>query len=149
KGGLVEVMIKPRELTPQLLLGGKGSGKTHVMRYCSAAVQIAQWGSLKAAIDKEGFLGIYIPAEGLNTHKFSGKGQSEEAWDAIFATYFEIWIATTFLEVLAEAKRAGMLNGFDEGTFSSGFNRLFDIAPDPPLKTLESTIEHLVKARKH
>jgi hypothetical protein len=36
-GGFLE-LIKPRSAMPMLILGGKGSGKTHIMRYLSFRV---------------------------------------------------------------------------------------------------------------
>src|SRR5256885_3507554 len=79
-GGLLGI-LKPTLRMPMLLLGGKGSGKTHLMRYCSAPVQAARRaGNLALAVEQDGYLGVYIRADGLNTDKFSGKGQTVEYW---------------------------------------------------------------------
>ena len=93
--------LKPKLLTPMLLLGGKGSGKTHLMRYCSAAVQSLRYkGDLRAAARDEGFVGIYSQADGLNVNRFAGKGQSAEVWSSVFCYSFELWLASNFLNVV-------------------------------------------------
>ncbi len=96
-------LLQPRSAMPMLLLGGKGSGKTHLMRYYSAAVRkLVHGGSLRDAIAEDRFLGIYVRADGLNVLRFSGKGQPTEAWSSVFVYNFEIWLATHFLRHVAE-----------------------------------------------
>ena len=88
--GLLSV-LKPKLVMPMLLLGGKGSGKTHLMRFCSAPVQsMRHGGSLSNALTNEGYLGIYLRTDGLNTGRFKGKGQPDEAWSAIFSYSFSV-----------------------------------------------------------
>jgi hypothetical protein len=99
-GGL-RAVLKPRNLMPMMLLGGKGSGKTHLMRYCSAPVQAMRFhGNLLKAVNEEGYLGIYLLADDLNAGRFSGKGQSEEIWTALFSYYFELWMVENLLNHL-------------------------------------------------
>lgn len=144
QGGLVSV-LEPTSITPMLLLGGKGSGKTHLMRYCSAPVQAARHGTLIEAIRAERYVGIYVPAEALNTHKFSGKGLEDDAWATAFGVYFENWLASNLLEVARDA----IGDEFFEkkgGKFASDLRNLFDI--DVELSSLEETLEYLVKIRK-
>lgn len=126
QGGLLNV-LKPKLLTPTLLLGGKGSGKTHLMRYCSAQVQtLRHQGDLLKAIKAEGYLGLYVPAEGLNALKFSEKGQEQSAWTFIFAMYFELWIATTLLSVFSTLADGGKIT-FSEADLIKDVKGLFDV----------------------
>lgn len=129
EGGLLNV-LKPKLLTPTLLLGGKGSGKTHLMRYCSAQVQtLRHGGDLLNAIKSEGYLGLYVPAEGLNALKFSEKGQQQSAWTFIFAMYFELWIATTLLSVFSILADRSEIN-FSEADLIKDVKGLFDVDID-------------------
>ena len=147
KGGLVSI-LQPKSRTPMLLLGGKGSGKTHLMRYCSAPVQAAQHGTLHRAISNEGYVGIYVPAEGLNAHKFAGKGIDSKTWSDIFAMYFEIWLATSLLTVLREAVKGEFLSNV-EPTYAKRIEDLFDTKPSIPLTNFDALLKYLVGLRKH
>jgi hypothetical protein len=148
KGGLMSV-LQPRDITPMMLLGGKGSGKTHLLRYCSAPVQAARnQGSLSAAIGKEGFVGVYVPAEALNPHRFAAKGQSAEAWADIFAMYFELWLATALLEIMVE--HAGSeIDSATETELVSSIAELFDVDVRSEFSSLTGAVDYLVRVRKH
>ena len=146
EGGLLNV-LKPKLLTPTLLLGGKGSGKTHLMRYCSAQVQALRHnGDLLKAISSEGYLGLYVPAEGLNALKFSEKGQEQSAWSFIFAMYFELWIATTLLSVFSALADGGKVT-FSESDFITDVKSLFDVDIDCD-STLDGFNRFLVSLRR-
>lgn len=128
-GGLLTV-LNLRSVMPMLLLGGKGSGKTHLMRYCSAPVQALRHnGCLSTAVETEGYLGIYVSADGLNVGRFAGKGQTHETWSAIFGFYFELWLALNLTSVyLAKIQSSGIR--FDENALTREILKLFDTPPE-------------------
>ncbi len=100
-GDVFEKVIKPKSPMPMFLLGGKGSGKTHFMRYSSFELQkIRGAQNLLEQIQNEGFIGLYQKCSGLNSNRFTGKGQSEEVWKSIFSYYIELWLAELLLDVL-------------------------------------------------
>lgn len=128
QGGLLTV-LNLRSVMPMLLLGGKGSGKTHLMRYCSAPVQaLRHEGSLHTAVSQEGYLGIYVSSDGLNVGRFSGKGQTQETWSAIFGYYFELWLALNLTStVIVKNKAKSFIT--DEQSFIDEVAALFDAPP--------------------
>lgn len=144
-GGLVAV-LEPRSVMPMFLLGGKGSGKTHLMRYCSAPVQAARHdGNLSEAIRQEQYVGIYVPAEALNTHKFSGKGFDDEVWATAFSTYFEAWLATSLLKTV----RAAIGDRFDQPQGPAFARKLQDLLNiHEPFETLGEIEDFLILLRK-
>ena len=90
-GGFLE-MAKPTSPMPMLILGGKGSGKTHLMRRLSYPVRrLDRPDRPLDVVAADGFLGIYMRCGGLNSARFSGKGQTDEAWAEVFAYYMELW----------------------------------------------------------
>lgn len=148
KGGLMSV-LQPREITPMMLLGGKGSGKTHLLRYCSAQVQAARHeGKLADAIQKEGFVGVYVPTEALNPHRFADKGQSADAWADIFAMYFELWLATALLEIIIEYI-GDEIDATTETALLANVAALFDHEISHEFATLKGAVDYLVGVRKN
>lgn len=128
QGGLLTV-LNLRSVMPMLLLGGKGSGKTHLMRYCSAPVQaLRHEGSLHTAVSQEGYLGIYVSSDGLNVGRFSGKGQTQDTWNAIFGYYFELWLALNLTSTIIMKNRAESFIT-DEQSFIEEITALFDAPP--------------------
>ncbi len=109
KGGLVN-LISPTSLMPKMFLGGKGSGKTHILRYCSYGSQRlrSQDGPL-VQVTEDGYVGIYFRCDGLNTSRFQRKNQPEEIWETVFQYYFEIWVGQIVIDIVLD-----MMEGTDE-----------------------------------
>lgn len=147
KGGLVNI-LKPTSKTPMLLLGGKGSGKTHLMRYCSAPVQAARYSAdMARAAESDGYLGIYVHADALNTDKFARGENADERWNLIFAHYFELWLSTALLTVLRDYLAAD--NGsFDEEAFAADVVGLFDKGPEATPNSLAKLLATMTATRK-
>ena len=78
---LVAGLLRPTSTTPQHLLGGKGSGKPHLLRFCSIQVRHQKHSeSVASAIRNDQYLGLYIASEALNAQKFTGKNLTSEKW---------------------------------------------------------------------
>ncbi len=143
----LEDLFQPTLVTPMLVLGGKGSGKTHLMRYFSAAVRKLRQASLLAAAKSDRYLGIYIQADGLNAGRFHNKGASDEKWAAVFSFYFELWLATHFLRNVSElSKDDGAL--FDESLFVGKAFDLFTTSSIDRSPSLAGLIDHITAIRK-
>ncbi len=129
--------IKPTSKMPMFIFGGKGSGKTHLMRYLAYPLQIHRLGrgaSERAGIANEGYLGIYFNCSGLNAQRFSGKGQSDEVWQAVFGYYMELWFAQLVLVTIEDLYNdSPSINGPQLLTDAT---RLLDIPPAQPPTTL-------------
>jgi len=125
-GGFQQLM-KPTSPMPMFILGGKGSGKTHLMRYFSYPLQKIRCGGDAAKLKDDGYLGIYLRCGGLNSGRFKDKRQSEEAWETVFAYYMDLWLAQlvvgTAIDAYGEseefAARRSDLCGDILGLFSS------------------------------
>lgn len=147
QAGLVDI-IKPRLAMPMLLLGGKGSGKTHLMRYFSAAVQKLRFGgNLLKAAQEEGHLGVFVRADGLNVGRFSGKGQDDDQWATIFSYYFELWLATHLLRNIQECLST-QRNAIDEPSFIEEAKKLFTKEQPASITSIPAFIDHLAELRR-
>lgn len=146
--GLVD-LLKPRSLMPMLLLGGKGSGKTHLMRYCSSTVQSLRHPDLKTALKAEGYLGIYARADGLNANRFTGKGQSDDVWADIFAYSFELWLVGTLLSSLRPAlEGVELLDAEWNKSFAISISKIFHAGFPGNISTYDELSDHLRDTRQ-
>lgn len=113
-GGFFE-LINPAARTPRMLLGGKGSGRTHLMRYYSAPLQVLRSGATEApwtSVLAEGYIGIYLLCSGMNAGRFHDKGISEEQWRDVFAYSMDLWLAQ--LAIDAGVDVFGGISGFEQ-----------------------------------
>jgi hypothetical protein len=95
---------KPASPMPMLILGGKGSGKTHLMRYFSYPLQRIRYGDdVLGGIKKDRYIGVYLRCGGLNATRFRNKGQSSETWAEVFAYYMELWLSQLVLTTVLSA----------------------------------------------
>lgn len=108
QNGFTELM-KPDSPMPMMILGGKGSGKTHIMRYFSYNLQKIRYGSklIESIIEKK-YIGVFLRCGGLNSSKFEGESQTDTAWKNIFSYYFELWIAQLIINVLEDIFRVSI-----------------------------------------
>jgi hypothetical protein len=95
--------LDPLSPVPKFILGSKGCGKTHLMRYFSYPLQKIRYDNNVASLIKgDKYIGIYHILNGLNSHRFSGKGVDNEQWDVIFKYYVELVIAEKVLNIISD-----------------------------------------------
>ena len=143
-------MADPRSTMPLILLGGKGSGRTHLMRYYSYPVQKVRAGNedLIEFLRKEGYVGIYMRCEGLNAGRFEGKGQPADTWAAVFAYYMDLWLSELTLIVIRDAFASRAEFAAVEQTVSKAICQLFDQPPDLPEQTLAGVVAAFTQLRR-
>lgn len=138
--GFLDV-VSPLSVMPMILIGGKGSGKTHLMRYFSYPLQKIRYGTnFVKKIEEDKFLGMYLKCGGLNSEKFSGKKIDQEIWDQVFSYYFDIWIAQVVLETFIDIVESNSIEDFNESELCSSFLNCFD---KRPIQNASSLIEVL------
>lgn len=114
KGGFKD-LLKPTSVMPMIILGSKGSGKTHLMRYFSYELQkIKYQENLKKGIEDDKFIGVYVRCSGFNAERFSNKGQSDEIWSSVYAYYWELWLAQITLNIIIDLQDKGIVQIPDE-----------------------------------
>jgi hypothetical protein len=103
--GLSDI-VSPTSSMSKFILGGKGSGKTHILRYHSFNNQKIRFKEKKIplvkGIQKDKYIGFYLNCENLSSGRFKNKGKSNEEWVEIFKIFVELWIASRIISVLSE-----------------------------------------------
>ena len=122
------IVLSPGTPIPKILTGGKGGGRTHLLRHYSYPVQCLRHGeSSPDAIAKDGYVGIYFRCSGLNASRFAGKGQSEETWTGVFAYYLDIWLSGLVVQTIERQHRLAKesMEREERRGFVKGVDRLF------------------------
>jgi hypothetical protein len=114
-----------------IILGGRGSGKTHLMRYYSYAVQRLEHGpeNMRSHVEKNGYLGILARCSGLNAARFSGKGYDANQWQAVFRFYLELWLGQLLLQTVIDFIKDASLD-IPEEKLTRDLCELFDVRPN-------------------
>ena len=73
---------------PCVLMGGRGTGKTTVLRGLSYEGQYALNNNDINEFDKNQYIGIYYRANTNHVHAFCGRGIDDNSWTKIFVHYF-------------------------------------------------------------
>lgn len=95
--------LDPLDPTPKYILGGKGCGKTHLLRYYSFPLQLLRNNNdIKRVLDNDKYIGIYSVLSTLDASRFNGKNISEDKWKAVFQYYFELYISSFLLKTIKD-----------------------------------------------
>ncbi len=83
---------------PCVLQGGRGTGKTTVLRGLSYKGQWALCNQDLSAFDQNEYIGVYIRFNTNHTHAFEGFGVDGRQWQRIFAHYLNLLICKEILQ---------------------------------------------------
>jgi hypothetical protein len=73
-----EGFVEPTSLKPKIIIGGKGSGKTHLMKRFSYDVQILERKTIVSIIENDGYIGIFMRASTLLGKRFNHTKDEEK-----------------------------------------------------------------------
>lgn len=93
--------VSLKDKRPCVLMGGRGTGKTTVLRGLSYTGQYALNGEDIDKFDTNSYVGVYFRCDTNHVHAFNGKGIDNETWMKIFAHYFNLIITSEILEFIA------------------------------------------------
>lgn len=98
---------------PVVVQGGRGTGKTMLLRYLSYELQLKDYektkGSCQGFIKKSKYLGVYYRFDGPKLSSFSNKNVSNVVWDAVFKNFVELVIGQKYLTMLCDLHRNKVL----------------------------------------
>ncbi|HXE45143.1 MAG TPA: hypothetical protein VN635_08090 [Conexibacter sp.] len=134
-------LADPTSPMPRMLLSGKGGGRTHLMRYFSAKLQLRRAQAEGRSVLDDGYVGVYTRLGGLNSGRFRGKGIGGEVWADVFAYALDLELAqrnletaqTTFADVPALRERGGEI--------AASVAAVFDAYPGEPPRSIDELID--------
>lgn len=141
-------LADPRSSMPRFLLGGKGGGRTHLLRYYSGPLQLLRARKEGRRVLEDGYLGIYYRCSGLNSGRFSGKGIDDELWAGVFAYYMDLVLAHECLHAaVTTLQGVPELEGGD-ATIAMAIADAFDAYPDADPSSIVAVQETLRELRR-
>lgn len=143
-------MIKPTSPMPMMILGGKGSGKTHIMRYFSFSLQKLRHkeGGLLRGISKDKYIGVYFRCGGVNAGRFGGKGYSDEQWNDVFQYYMELWFSQILLAIFKELSAEKVISNNSEKKICLAICELFSVPSMPEFDSFDGLSDEFSRLRK-
>ncbi len=110
-------IIEPLSRTSKFILGGKGTGKTHLLRYHSYSVARLRAPKTPGVeiLLRQKFMGIFLRATGVDANRFEGGAQSERQWQQLFGVYIELRLTEGLLEALCDIKQSSPSEEFQDG----------------------------------
>ena len=147
-----EGLIKPDTLMPMIIVGSKGSGKTHVMKYFSYELQKircqAESPSMQEGLAKEKFIGIYIRCSGFNSDKFNGKGVDPELWSILHSYFWELWVGERLVNVLIDLHKNGSMIDVNEKEIVGDIMAMF-LKKKDGINTFEELNEYFIELQRN
>jgi hypothetical protein len=123
-------LARPASPTAMYILGGKGSGKSHLMRYYSFPLQVIRYQEngikIVEGIKRDGYIGVYARFSGMDSARFGGKAVDEEKWSALFVYYYELWVADKTLATIETLVDQGLIASETDATIAREISGLFD-----------------------
>jgi hypothetical protein len=109
-------ILEPRSLGTKYILGSKGSGKTHLIRYLS--YQVARQRSSKKGglyiVENAGCLAVFLRTTNIDAPRFEMAIGVSAAWQQLFSVHLELRLAELVLEALIDIKRTSPAEQFDD-----------------------------------
>ncbi len=111
----IDAVIEPRSKVSKFILGGKGSGKTHLLRYYSYQVLRLRYKSDSglSILAKQHFLAVFLRASGVDAARFESTTEFLN-WQTVFGIYLELRLIEEILEALYDIKKSSPNDIFDD-----------------------------------
>ncbi|MFQ3247370.1 MAG: hypothetical protein ACI9SP_004025 [Arenicella sp.] len=138
--------LKPASTMPMIILGGKGTGKTHLMRYFSYASQKIRHDEILEGICADGYIGIYLRCGGLNANRFNELGDSKG--DAAFSYFMDLWLSEICIRTVMDIFETAAKDIPFEKEVAGEICRLFNDTNVESCLTLEESLEIVLKKQR-
>lgn len=135
---LIDSIIEPQSRKSKFILGGKGTGKTHLLRHHSYQTLKLREKSLSGLnlIKSKKYLGVFLRANSLDANRFNSKNTEENSkWQILFGIFLELKLIDNLIEVLIDIKNNSSNYNFNDEGFLNLLNYEID---DPKFEKLSN-----------
>ncbi len=143
-------IIEPSNPRPIIILGGKGSGKTHILRFFSYESQKVRAAEEKVSIIKqlqdEGYISILLELGDFQFQRFSGSKLDDLVWSEWFFYYLNLVLVEKFIKQVFELEKKQLIS-FDRGKILEMSSQYFFDGYDA-LDSIEEISETIFKEHK-
>ena len=134
----IDSIIEPQSRKSKFILGGKGTGKTHLLRHHSYQTLKLREKSLSGLdlIKSKKYLGVFLRANSLDANRFNSKTQDETInWQNLFGIFLELKLIDNLIEILIDIKNNSSTHNFNDKGF---LNSLGYEINDPDFENLSN-----------
>lgn len=135
----ISAIIEPTSGISKYILGGRGSGKTHLLRYHSYPVARLRYqnDTGMAVVARQKFLAVFLRATALDAARFEAVSDLPAKWQQLFGVYLELRLVEGLLDALCDIKSTTPRQNFDDRAF---LKVVSEAVVDPAILAIE-TIE--------
>lgn len=124
-----EKVIEPDNPRPIIILGGKGSGKTHILRFYSYESQKVRASQSKdndlvKQLQLEGYISVLLELGDFQFQRFSGSKLDIDIWSEWYFYYLNLILIEKFLKQILDLENNG-LNDFENDKIKEMSSRYF------------------------
>lgn len=146
----INAIIEPQSKISKYILGGKGSGKTHLLRYYSYQVAKLRYpkDSGLSILARQKFLAIFVRATGLDAARFEGDFETQKKWQQLFGIYLELRLIEGVLDALCDIRESSQHDTFDDLAFIAEMSKLIHDNSVASCQTINAFRKWILDERK-
>lgn len=116
---VINAVLEPKAVHSKYILGGKGSGKTHILRYYSyTASRLRRPKETGVSVVRRlHFLAIFLRATALDAARFELGTERHSRWQTLFGVYLELRLVEGLLDALCDVKSSSPDLLFNDAAF--------------------------------
>ena len=109
-------VLEPRSLGSKYILGSKGSGKTHLLRYHSYQVARQRWSNKDglSIVESAGCLAVFLRTTNIDAPRFEMASGKAASWQQLFSVHLELRLTELVLDALLDIKSSSPDEKFDD-----------------------------------
>jgi hypothetical protein len=148
---LVDAVIEPSSSISKYVLGGKGTGKTHLLRYFSyPAMRLRTADTCPVRMVAEhGFLAVFLRATTLDPLRFEMDEAERRNWQLLFGVYLELRLLETVVETMLDMRCSAREKAFDDPGFVTALSGQAKALADARIQDVDTLHSWLVQWRRH